>query len=299
MCCRCVVSSKVDDMVLQTFFISDPSASSPNKAARACNACYETVFPLLEPSAESLSSGDISGSADVVPQANSGSTLASFPSWKTTKLSGSALDVGPGALMPLDEEEIKSDLRAKRRMSSSARPLSYPSIPIIFQESNGSARRSVEAVFEDDILETSSVGPTSDREHVDVLPGSVPSSITSLPASSAQNFSLPEPEPFVNRKRFSMPAMAIQTTPVTARTNSQTRISGDYLNRRRSGTGSGASSPRFSLVLNGAGKRKSVSTAPQADIAAGLGVQNTDIGEGLAAARLNEILQRVKQIETD
>jgi hypothetical protein len=41
--------------LIQTFYIADPTAKggrTPTKAARACDACYETVFPLLGPLTE-------------------------------------------------------------------------------------------------------------------------------------------------------------------------------------------------------------------------------------------------------
>ena len=38
---------------MQTFFIVDPNAKDSSKSARACEACYDTVFPLLEQPPES------------------------------------------------------------------------------------------------------------------------------------------------------------------------------------------------------------------------------------------------------
>ncbi|KAJ3997982.1 hypothetical protein F5050DRAFT_1315238 [Lentinula boryana] len=48
LCGRCVCSSCSD----KTFYITDPNSKDEgifSKAARACNACYESVFPLIDP----------------------------------------------------------------------------------------------------------------------------------------------------------------------------------------------------------------------------------------------------------
>lgn len=198
--------------------------------------------------------------------------------------------------MTLENGELRKGSRAVRRMDSSSRPMSYPSIPVVFQDNGGG--RSVEAVFEEsgeasgDILE-------SEQDSFDLHMGSIPSSVTSILAATHVKIGSPEQlERPIDRKRFSMPAIAVQTTPVTARTNVPTRMSGEH--RRRSGLTSGPSSPRFSLVLSGAGKRKSISTSTQADIAgadASGWTEQAVVGGGLAAAKLNEILERVKQTE--
>src|SRR5262245_17587644 len=73
------------------------------KAARACNACYETVFPLLDPPTGSSSTTfttfdqrhtDVTGSQTM-------STISGFPSWMTLTGQGVAPSATE-ALMAID-----------------------------------------------------------------------------------------------------------------------------------------------------------------------------------------------------
>src|ERR1700761_699656 len=85
----------------QTFFIADTnSRQQSSKAARACNACYDTVFPVINASP--------SDSCELTTP-NDG-TLSSLPVWKTTKENG----ISASALALLANLEQRSELLSSR-----------------------------------------------------------------------------------------------------------------------------------------------------------------------------------------
>jgi|ERR1700761_5853368 len=85
----------------QTFFIADTnSRQQSSKAARACNACYDTVFPVINASP--------SDSCELATP-NDG-TLSSLPVWKTTKENG----ISASALALLANLEQHSELLSLR-----------------------------------------------------------------------------------------------------------------------------------------------------------------------------------------
>ncbi|KDQ62948.1 hypothetical protein JAAARDRAFT_28919 [Jaapia argillacea MUCL 33604] len=83
LCGRCVCAGCSGS----TFFISDPN-SKDSKPARACDACYETVFPVIDSSSGTLKS--------IIPPSNSNGTLTSFPYWQSISMPSLPLS-GPGA----------------------------------------------------------------------------------------------------------------------------------------------------------------------------------------------------------
>ena len=109
-------------MAKQTFFIIDAKDRSPGKPARACNSCYDTVFPLI---GSPTSDGGSTPNQDV-------STLSSFPSWTTQK--GSPLEVSkPSELMAIEPKSgspRKDEVGVIRKRKS--RPMSHPVIPQVF-----------------------------------------------------------------------------------------------------------------------------------------------------------------------
>jgi hypothetical protein len=71
---------------LQTFFIAEATGKERSKAARACNLCYDTVFPKLEsdePDASELGPGP-----EGLEQAGE-----NIPIWRTTKATHLAVSV--------------------------------------------------------------------------------------------------------------------------------------------------------------------------------------------------------------
>ncbi|EJD03537.1 uncharacterized protein FOMMEDRAFT_132998 [Fomitiporia mediterranea MF3/22] len=251
----------------KTFFIADASLNDSSKSARACNACYDTVFPVIETSA----------SENTISAAQSGSTLSSFPSWKTQKPTAQSFSK-PSELMSLDVPMSSSGSPSRnvdviRRPK--ARPLSHPVIPQVFAESFEGSYLSKRSEEGEDLKEIDESNAETDRVLEDISAASLNSpSLLSAPIDSIESFASEEVSPRA-RKRFSMPAIALQTTPVTTRP----KVSGEGRLKR------------FSLVIGG--KQKPVAQAQ----ATGLSGRNdpaaeTDLKYGIAAARLQELLER-------
>jgi len=157
------------------------------------------------------------------------------------------------------------------RIKSATRPRSYHHILEDFKSSeqalssSGGSRPTVETE-----------SPVA-QEETDSLAGVERESVAnSSPRSPVDNqlSTLGGKEDTVRRhKRFSLPAIALQTTPVTARPNA---------------TGEGRSK-RFSLVLNGRSNGQQTS-----DIQYAAGESNGNLSSGIAAAKLGELLGRQK-----
>lgn len=223
---------------------------------------------------------DSSSSEGSLPPVNSGSTLSSLPSWKTSK--------------PIYQENVKaSELMAlNSRVRSQAsptrndrvyrmpkpRPLSHPVLPHVFKEFETSPDLPVSSINEgDEDSDTLAVSELESSRGQDVIgePPQLPTSDQKTPLVSSPLSPLPpEPSPTA-RKRFSMPAIALQTTSVTARPNAI-------------GEGQGK---RFSLVLGGKQKQPTLHSHDQ-------GFSPEDVSGrlryGAAAARLAQLLERTR-----
>ena len=232
-----------------------------SKSARACNACYDTVFPVIESSS----------SEAAMSNAASGSTLSSFPSWKTAKPIAKHR-LKPSELMALEGSSPSRSSPRKQtgqQVIRKSRPLSHPVIPQEFKDvspgvSPTSSSHVVHLEGESDVFST-----TSDDEIRNLSLGK---------SSGAHSSGSPSTESTLrSKKRFSMPAIALQTTSVTARPN----IIGE------------GQSKRFSLVLGGSRQRNSsvlhsrVVTNSEQDREEAY--QDT---KGVAAAKLTELLAR-------
>lgn len=260
----------------QTFFISDSSRKGVNRAARACNACYETVFPLLVTVPEE---------APVHTNAPPGSTLTSLPSLKLAHVPFSSAE---HPVMLLNDPALSSydNGAGVWRKKRDSKALSYLSIPPEFQGSrtdlslasssytgkNASLASipAVEASKKAGGLEEDDSAPATPRiAYAESIISSAPSS----PRKSMQVQS-EEERAARNRKRFSMPAIALQTTQVTTRPNAM---------------GEGRSK-RYSLVL---GMKSRIFPGKGIDEAATEGNEDEDsrLKDGVAAARLNELLK--------
>ncbi|KAI5118054.1 hypothetical protein M0805_005901 [Coniferiporia weirii] len=274
LCGRCICAGCSE----RTFFISDPLARNASKSARACNACYDTVFPLIESY----------GSEGTITQAQSGSTLSSFPSWKTQRPLPRNI-AKPSELMELDVPVHASSSPGRRVdviRRQKSRPLSYPVIPQVFGEENYSGLLMVSrANAEEDRLKDLNVSKLSEGDKGKILEDISTVSLNSpvYPSSSTGDITLSSAEGEVsrrNRKRFSMPAIALQTTPVTARP----KVSGEGRSRR------------FSLVLGG--KVRAPAHVQTHDHPSESGhIEDGGLRHGIAAARLEELLERTKSAQ--
>ena len=247
------------------------SANDPTKSARACNACYDTVFPLIETSA----------SEGTVKASQSGSTLTSFPSWKTQKPVPQDV-VKPSSLMALEPHKgSPSKMEVIRRPKS--RPLSHPVIPQVFVDpeltedvnTDNSAREFEPASFEssDEARVQATLRPAP-RIYDGPSQSALSVQTSNLGVGDLDDSDVVSPR---TRKRFSMPAIALQTTSVTA----MPKVSGE------------GRSKRFSLVLGGGKQKGHVAQAQvqnELDDSARGGEQ--DLRRGVAAVRLQELLGR-------
>ncbi|KAJ3926886.1 MAG: hypothetical protein NXY57DRAFT_904870 [Lentinula lateritia] len=354
-----------------TFYITDPNINDDDafsKSARACNACYESVFPLIDHHHDPKNKADDStvrtrSHPPLAHSSVSGSTSSFLPpSTSTMTYALMAIDSkrygyglerrrqsdnsgknrtsrDSGVVFDLDSstDDIALDdvvqpmrrgsrIKLRSQSSSGSRPRSYIEV---FHSAGVSDTRQPQtlmqatspleemAEFDEDtiarlayvdgedssVLSSSSVN--SSRRHT-TINLSTSSSLVSLsispPISSGElnvngrsplsNASLAERrEDTVRRnKRFSMPAVALQTTSVVARTQSM----------------SPETSEMFSLVLGGRlGHSTGIHTGGRNEHASpssrrkGGGDGNktqkgSDLGKGVAASRLNELLGRSK-----
>ncbi|KAL0567367.1 hypothetical protein V5O48_014626 [Marasmius crinis-equi] len=258
LCGRCVCAGCSD----RTFFISDPrDPQKNNKPARACNACYETVFPLLDPHEEGEED-----SADQTPEEEKPVAETTFPSWLSMPslplssfIPGSTSMLGtPEArerpksrdlenLYERAEErqqvyDLDSDEERERRKvqvvrsptSTSSRPRSYHQILEDFLAAEQGKRPEEggeEGTSEDPSRLSPDYGipnPKLKRE-VSFAPSLAPS-VASSKRHTVVHLAGPESSMLLGEvngrredtarrnKRFSMPAVALQTTSVTTRT---------------------------------------------------------------------------------
>ncbi|KAH9947082.1 hypothetical protein B0H21DRAFT_807905 [Amylocystis lapponica] len=275
LCGRCVCGGCSG----RTFFILDPTTQESHKAARACDACYDTVFPLIH-RAPYASGGAAAGTT------HSHLTLSGLQSMPSLMMS-EPHSSSPSALMAINHDSPRRALTRIEdeavhgsegtsmpaiRVRPASRPRSYIQILEDFHEhghgeptssSSPSAWRYSGRIQDD----AQSVPDERDEECV--------AHDTSEDESSRAGSSLPPTPRKENtarrHKRFSLPAVALHTSAVTARPN----LVGEGKGRR------------FSLVLGRGGVN-------QSDASRLAGVETTDLRDGVAAGRLNELLARVR-----
>ena len=263
----------------------DPTSKTSTKSARACDACYDAVFPLLDPA------GTEGRDASISP---SNSTLAGFPSWLSMpSFALSTQGSTPDALMSLDnprrslhpindrgsedatdDEDVVGTPTPRMRIKSSAtRPRSYHQILEDFQDPH--QRNS-----------HPTININSSATHLGELDGNAVEETETITGSSSpedpvvNQLSAPRKEDTARRhKRFSLPAIALQTTPVTALPNA---------------TGEGRSK-RFSLVLGGRSNgQQAQSEQHDARMERGGSHLKDDLSVSVAAVKLGELLRRQK-----
>ena len=242
LCGRCVCAScsgkvrhgwmplALTDMCAQTFLISDVNTKA-SKPARACNACYETVFPLLGSPVPPHSQGESQNS-----YTSTLGTLSQLPSWKSMP---SFAPPSPGwtlssALLKAPPSAFHEPRRGSRM---GPRPQSQPVMDSSLSQMTSATASSVSVDLN---------SPTSD----------------SMDRS-------PDGESRPDLNRFSAAALAVHTSPVTARPSS---------------FGEGRSK-RFSLLLGG----QSVMKRSQTN-------EEEDRDPSVAASKLGEILGREQRV---
>ena len=307
---------------------------SSTKPARACDACYDTVFPVIHPPR--------SGEEEVATNMNNGShksdtitSLSHLPSW----LSMPSLPVPrqPHALMAIDttcsrdisfDNDVGSETEERERKgrvrirSPHHRVRSYQQLLEDFQQEQSHAMRpgllsskasqsqmikkAVGADDDDDDTyengededDTEGGGGGEEEEEEDHVDDSFYTPTPSIVSSPSSRTKQPRREDTARRsKRFSLPAIGLQTTVVTARTSIEseeavvvpvtTTTTGEGGGSEEGGVvveGNTGFLKRYSLVLVGRNSH-------QADGAGSKG-QHEYGGQakGLAASRLSELL---------
>ncbi|EKM61660.1 uncharacterized protein PHACADRAFT_248396 [Phanerochaete carnosa HHB-10118-sp] len=249
LCGRCVCHS----CSTKTFFIVDSDDAKPkqdHKPARACDACYDTVFPVMSAAPESAAT-----TATISRLTLSG--LRSMPSLLTED----GIQPSPSVLMAIDIEPVmrrqrsKADMRLPPmqpmpsrepsdgpsrpaiRIKTSSRPRSFIDIvqdlhdspgeassptgksPLIPRFSHGGAEPSF---MLDDLEEDEEDAEGSNQHGSSTLSSrsdlAVSSSLPPSPLPAAVIAARRE-DTARRRKRFSLPAVAINTTPVTTKSN--------------------------------------------------------------------------------
>ncbi|KAL1951034.1 hypothetical protein VTO73DRAFT_183 [Trametes versicolor] len=292
LCGRCVCGGCSN----KTFFIVDPNAKESSKSARACEACYDTVFPLLEQPSEH----QVSVTAGTTHSHFTLSGLKSMPSLLLNDMTST-----PSALMAIDVESPRRALTriedasesatpeepsgpsiAAVRLKPAPRPKSYVQILEDFhEEGHGAGARGeypspspsasprASRFSERTMDETHGV---LDERDEDVFNDHGPGQDVEIsPADDGERSAptTPRRENTARRhKRFSLPAVALQTSPVTARASGAADARGQ----------------RFSLVLGkGGGVARAREDSPSRLF--------PGLRHSMAAGRLSELLGRGKE----
>ena len=294
---------------LQTFFISDPNAKEESKSARACDACYETVFPLI-PDGDTDSTANAHNPDYRTINSDALGTLSGFPSWLSMPVLPVASNPAPApkALMAIDldgdwqRRSLASKIieHPKGRARVRSRPRSFHQALEDFSyedqdkenrlgrgRGRGRSRERFDVVnvsLEEDEGERGEGGDEEGEEEKEV--GKVGVDRTALSSS-------PRKENTARRvKRFSLPAVALHTTSVTARTA--------FVDVDPSDVGETKVNKRFSLVLGAGGHGKGYSG--RRNMHDGDGEHEGDGGEridretgsSVAVGKLSELLGRRK-----
>ena len=245
----------------QTFFISDVSTKEA-KPARACNACYDTVFPLLtSPSTPPTLAIQPQGEAHNSYTSTLG-TLSQLPSWKSMPSFAppGQSDAGSGSSSALLKPP-PSAFHRPRHLRTDPRPQSQPVMNLNLSRMTSAAASSVSIPL---------------NSPPDNGLGSSATSAASPAAGHSRDERRDESrqslEPFPpDGNKFSVAALAVHTAPVTARPSS---------------VGEGRSK-RFSLLLGGRSMMQKIQRR-QTDQG------REDLDHGIAASKLSEILGREK-----
>ncbi|KAG6812122.1 hypothetical protein H0H92_004290 [Tricholoma furcatifolium] len=263
----------------KTFFISDTHAKDDSsKPARACDACYETVFPLVDPSPGDTI--DVTGTIH-----KGGSPIQSLSSMTWLSMTHLPVAATPQALMTIDLEpssptqrglQSSSTLdddnyrRVKTRPMQISRPSSrsYDQHPEDFEQAEYGRFDVLDAPLEeDDGGENFDNGLGPGRQSRASSNGYTPLPSSPIKENSARR-----------NKRFSVPAVGIHTTSVTARTSG---IDGHSSN-------AGKFDKRFSLVLGANRSHGAPNAAAGSD-----GMDHKPVvGKSVVMGKLSELLGR-------
>ncbi|KAF8515818.1 hypothetical protein BU17DRAFT_76769 [Hysterangium stoloniferum] len=257
LCGRCICA----DCSGKTFLISD-SETKDTKPARACNACYETVFPILsDPSPQSAQ-------PSVEVQTSSGvnlGTLSRLPQWQSIPSFEPPTSSETSASLLL--KPPPSAFHEPHRPRLRTRPQSQPVLPHITLSSANTSSTSIDRHSQQ----------LDSDPSISIQGSSLCQPIQTLAEDDGEYSEATSPLPSqANRRRWSTAALAVHTEPVTARPTS----SGEGLSKR------------FSFLLS-----SQIGTSRKSTQTGGVLIDNK-LSRGAAAGKLSEILGRntAKQI---
>ena len=156
-----VLLSYIDPPIArQTFYVLDPNSKDSHKASRSCNACYDTVFPLIQPTPPSYPST----TTTISPLTLSG--LKSMPSLLLGEGNNKITKNSPSVLMALEN--------SPKRSSSSHRLSTSPTRPIFSAPPRQQTEREREREDSDDgpnvvVPAIRIKPPTRPRSYVQIL----------------------------------------------------------------------------------------------------------------------------------
>lgn len=298
---------------MKTFYIADASGKDEStKPARACDVCYETVFPVIDDDAISPPADGRGVNEDTI------TSLSKLPSWFSMP-SMPSKPTQPQALMAIDTKygpaDTSLDLEQPRSPTEEKEP------PKVIHLRPHHKLRSYHEILEDfeahdrgegfegdahDETTDRGIGTANDwmsetedeedREQLllearlsRLLFTPPPSSF--MPSPQTSPVKRKEEDTVRRKKRFSMPAVALQTTQVTARASLMIEDDGAEENVSQD-----PSTPtrqrRFSLVLSPsrsgqAQQRNSVAAEPVRE------EEEVDVvAKSLAANKLSQLLSR-------
>ncbi|KAH8822630.1 hypothetical protein DL96DRAFT_1618534 [Flagelloscypha sp. PMI_526] len=280
LCGRCVCGSCSE----RTFYLSD-GGKNKEKPSRACDACYEAVFPIVPTS-------PTSDDASFSEERNQGTigTLTNFPNWlssmpslpmtSSTPNTPSALmriDSTPLVLSPAEDDELADALvdGRQRIRKPRSRPRSYIQILEDFNRPPSEVILNSDDEDEDGVFE-------EDEEDLPSAPAS-PSKPSNFPprsrrSSSRVSFVRKKEDTVRKKKRFSLPAVAVHTASVTTSSSIQHQHAPSAYRREK----------RFSLVLG----RSHFASGDSVLSGLSDGIAGGDLANGVAAGKLNELLGR-------
>ncbi|KAG8829352.1 hypothetical protein FRC17_006716, partial [Serendipita sp. 399] len=263
LCGKCVCANCSS----KTFFITskEPSKES-SKPARACNACYEAVFPVLEP--ESPGNNPPRQTSGALPHYSSIGTLTALPFSKSTP-SLLLPQSGPVVQPPQLHYELPKPVKRESQgeMERPASGLDF--LPITRPKMPGS-RPSSEIRSSSYTVSTMGSVLLGGGDSTMDIPSTADSPISpNSPGSSMMAASRPR-----HKTTFSTPAVALHTTPVMARASMDADMKG----------------VRYSMVL---GNKSRVIGAEYGDEKENMrGNARKSLDAGLAVGRLTDLLTR-------
>lgn len=205
----------------QTFYIADGTSNSRSKPARACNTCYDTVFPAI--------TGSSSAESELAME--SLDTFSGPPAWHTQRGDRNS---APSVLALLNRKSLSDEGSHNHRLSTG----------YVVEDDSYDAENQRVPALEDNI------------EAIETSPEPGPGSVVRRRPGGRETHDI--------SKRYSTPAMALQTVPVTT-----------HAERSKSGRRN-----RLSLVLTGR-SQDSVHNG-----------EGPDVGKGMAVRRLQELLAK-------